>query len=254
MCGVFGIFGHEEASKLTYLGLHALQHRGQESAGIVSSDGTSLKSYKQMGLVADVFSAYGTQVTLLEALPRIVEKMAAVVTPARAPLSNIENTTFAAGVLYNKSTDVYSFLSITNVSGINVVRPAGDGTFWIGGPFTDAGGVASADYLCKWNPATGAVTGFGAGAVSGVGVDGIYVSQTGYVYVFGQFTQIGGATSGNVARYNPVTGVFEVWGNTNGRVRGIVESPGRVWIYGDFTTVNGGAGRYGRARSISWPW
>ncbi len=57
MCGIFGIFGHEEASNLTYLGLHALQHRGQESAGIVSSDGAALKSYKQMGLVADVFNA-----------------------------------------------------------------------------------------------------------------------------------------------------------------------------------------------------
>jgi amidophosphoribosyltransferase len=57
MCGVFGIFGHEEASNLTYLGLHALQHRGQESAGIVSSDGNALRSYKQMGLVADVFNA-----------------------------------------------------------------------------------------------------------------------------------------------------------------------------------------------------
>ncbi len=57
MCGVFGIFGHEEASNLTYLGLHALQHRGQESAGIVAADGPVLKSYKQMGLVADVFNA-----------------------------------------------------------------------------------------------------------------------------------------------------------------------------------------------------
>src|SRR4051812_50218208 len=57
MCGVFGIFGHDEASNLTYLGLHALQHRGQESAGIVSSDSNSLKSYKQMGLGADVFNA-----------------------------------------------------------------------------------------------------------------------------------------------------------------------------------------------------
>ena len=57
MCGIFGIFGHEEASNLTYLGLHALQHRGQESAGIVSSDSSALKSYKQMGLVADVFNA-----------------------------------------------------------------------------------------------------------------------------------------------------------------------------------------------------
>ena len=42
MCGVFGIFGHTEAANLAYLGLHALQHRGQESAGIVSSDGARL--------------------------------------------------------------------------------------------------------------------------------------------------------------------------------------------------------------------
>lgn len=56
MCGVFGIFGHEEASHLTYLGLHALQHRGQESAGIVSSDGTTLSSHREMGLVADIFT------------------------------------------------------------------------------------------------------------------------------------------------------------------------------------------------------
>ena len=55
-CGVFGIYNHTEASNLTYLGLYALQHRGQESCGIVSSDGTSLHSHKRMGLVADVFS------------------------------------------------------------------------------------------------------------------------------------------------------------------------------------------------------
>jgi amidophosphoribosyltransferase len=56
MCGVFGIFGHEEASHLTYLGLHALQHRGQESAGIVASTGTALTSFRAMGHVADVFT------------------------------------------------------------------------------------------------------------------------------------------------------------------------------------------------------
>jgi amidophosphoribosyltransferase len=56
MCGVFGIFGHEEASHLTYLGLHALQHRGQESGGIVASNGTTLASFRAMGLVADVFN------------------------------------------------------------------------------------------------------------------------------------------------------------------------------------------------------
>ena len=54
-CGVFGIYKHPEAANLTYLGLYALQHRGQESCGIVSSDGTTLFAHKRMGLVADVF-------------------------------------------------------------------------------------------------------------------------------------------------------------------------------------------------------
>ncbi len=54
-CGVFGIFGHPEAANLTYLGLYALQHRGQESCGIVSSDGKRLHAYKGMGLVSDRF-------------------------------------------------------------------------------------------------------------------------------------------------------------------------------------------------------
>jgi len=56
MCGIFGIYDHPEASNLTYLGLYALQHRGQESAGIVSSDGTRLYHYRQMGLVSEVFT------------------------------------------------------------------------------------------------------------------------------------------------------------------------------------------------------
>src|SRR6202140_3085337 len=54
-CGVSGVFGHTEAAKLAYLGLYALQHRGQESAGVVSSDGTSLHLEKGMGLVQEVF-------------------------------------------------------------------------------------------------------------------------------------------------------------------------------------------------------
>jgi amidophosphoribosyltransferase len=54
-CGLFGIFGHPEASHLTYLGLYALQHRGQESAGIVASDGNRLRVEKGMGLVNDIF-------------------------------------------------------------------------------------------------------------------------------------------------------------------------------------------------------
>ena len=54
-CGVFGVFGHSEASNLAYLGIHALQHRGQESAGIASWDGNRLHLHKAMGLVADIF-------------------------------------------------------------------------------------------------------------------------------------------------------------------------------------------------------
>lgn len=54
-CGVFGISHHPDASRHTYLGLYSLQHRGQESAGISSSDGVQLYWQRGMGLVADVF-------------------------------------------------------------------------------------------------------------------------------------------------------------------------------------------------------
>ncbi len=54
-CGVFGIFGHHESANMTYLGLYALQHRGQESAGIAVSDGGVVRVTKQMGYVADIF-------------------------------------------------------------------------------------------------------------------------------------------------------------------------------------------------------
>ena len=54
-CGVFGVYGHPEAANLCYLGIHALQHRGQESAGIASYDGRQMHLHKAMGLVADVF-------------------------------------------------------------------------------------------------------------------------------------------------------------------------------------------------------
>ena len=56
MCGIFGVYGHSEAANLTYLGLHALQHRGQESAGIVSADGDRLHYVRRMGLVAEAFA------------------------------------------------------------------------------------------------------------------------------------------------------------------------------------------------------
>ena len=55
-CGLFGIFGHPEAARLTYLGLYSLQHRGQESAGIVAGNGTAMRLEKGLGLVNDVFT------------------------------------------------------------------------------------------------------------------------------------------------------------------------------------------------------
>jgi amidophosphoribosyltransferase len=54
-CGVFGVYGHPNAAELTYYGLYALQHRGQESAGIVTSDGKQFHAHKGMGLVSQVF-------------------------------------------------------------------------------------------------------------------------------------------------------------------------------------------------------
>jgi amidophosphoribosyltransferase len=55
-CGVFAVFGHPEAANLAYLGLYALQHRGQESAGIAASDGENIRCHKAMGHVADIFT------------------------------------------------------------------------------------------------------------------------------------------------------------------------------------------------------
>ena len=57
MCGIFGIFNYKDAPNITYLGLHALQHRGQESAGIVSTDGYAMHSHREMGLVSEIFNA-----------------------------------------------------------------------------------------------------------------------------------------------------------------------------------------------------
>lgn len=56
MCGIFGVYGHKDAARLTYLGLYALQHRGEESAGIVAFNGKKISYHKGMGLVGDVFN------------------------------------------------------------------------------------------------------------------------------------------------------------------------------------------------------
>lgn len=54
-CGIFGIWGHPEAAQLTYFGLHALQHRGQEGAGILSNNEGELQRHRDLGLVTEVF-------------------------------------------------------------------------------------------------------------------------------------------------------------------------------------------------------
>ncbi|HUC40723.1 MAG TPA: amidophosphoribosyltransferase, partial [Gemmatimonadales bacterium] len=57
MCGIIGVAGVSDASRITYLGLYSLQHRGQESAGMVAIDGAGVaRSHRGMGLVSDVFS------------------------------------------------------------------------------------------------------------------------------------------------------------------------------------------------------
>src|ERR1041384_2531927 len=66
--GVFGIYGHPEAAAITALGLHALQHRGQEAAGIVTYDGSRFHSERRLGLVGDTFS----RKEVIDRLPRQV--------------------------------------------------------------------------------------------------------------------------------------------------------------------------------------
>ncbi|MEP0454036.1 MAG: amidophosphoribosyltransferase, partial [Roseibium sp.] len=63
-CGVFGVLGHEDASALTALGLHALQHRGQEAAGIVTYDNDQFRAERHLGLVGDHFSNAETMARL----------------------------------------------------------------------------------------------------------------------------------------------------------------------------------------------
>ena len=91
-CGIFGILGHPEASNLTYLGLYALQHRGQEAAGIVSSDGKVLHNHREMGLVADIFSE--------EELKKL---------PGDAAIGHVRYSTAGSSVLRNSQPIVAEF-------------------------------------------------------------------------------------------------------------------------------------------------
>src|SRR5258705_13976169 len=84
-CGVFGIFGHPEAAAITALGLHALQHRGQEAAGIVSFDGSRFHSERRLGLVGDTFSRR-----------EVIERL-----PGNAAIGHVRYSTTGATILRN---------------------------------------------------------------------------------------------------------------------------------------------------------
>jgi len=83
-CGLFGIYGHRDAARLTYLGLYSLQHRGEEAAGIVTSDGKQMHHYKAQGLVSEVFNE--------EILHRL---------PGRAAIGHTRYSTTGGSVLKN---------------------------------------------------------------------------------------------------------------------------------------------------------
>ncbi|MBN2706423.1 MAG: amidophosphoribosyltransferase [Deltaproteobacteria bacterium] len=84
MCGIIGVYDHPEASNLAYLGLYAMQHRGQESAGIISTDGLNFYSHKAMGLVADIFPQ--------EVINRL---------PGRTAIGHVRYSTTGASLLSN---------------------------------------------------------------------------------------------------------------------------------------------------------
>ena len=84
-CGVFGVYGHPEAAAITALGLHALQHRGQEAAGIVSFDGARFHSERRLGLVGDTFSRR-----------EVIERL-----PGNAAVGHVRYSTTGATILRN---------------------------------------------------------------------------------------------------------------------------------------------------------
>lgn len=91
-CGIFGVFGHPEAANLTYLGLYALQHRGQESSGIVSSDGKALYAHKDMGLASEVFDR--------DVLKRL---------PGRSAIGHVRYSTSGSSQLKNAQPFVFDY-------------------------------------------------------------------------------------------------------------------------------------------------
>jgi amidophosphoribosyltransferase len=93
MCGIFGIYGHDEASNIAYLGLHALQHRGQESAGIVTAEGTKLHREVAMGLVSERFGK---------------DTLAAL--PGRAAIGHVRYSTAGSSELRNAQPFLFEYV------------------------------------------------------------------------------------------------------------------------------------------------
>jgi len=92
MCGIFGIYGHDEASNIAYLGLHALQHRGQESAGIVTAEGSKLHRQVAMGLVSERFGK---------------DTLAAL--PGRAAIGHVRYSTAGSSELRNAQPFLFEY-------------------------------------------------------------------------------------------------------------------------------------------------
>jgi amidophosphoribosyltransferase len=93
MCGIFGIYGHDEASNIAYLGLHALQHRGQESAGIVTAEGSKLHRHVAMGLVSERFG-----------------KDTLAVLPGRAAIGHVRYSTAGSSELRNAQPFLFEYV------------------------------------------------------------------------------------------------------------------------------------------------
>lgn len=152
-------------------------------------------------------------------------------------LYNVQAAQTTVMALHDLTTDTIAHAAITNVTNIRAARPMPDGDFMLAGPFTNAGSVATANAVCKWDPTTGAVTGYGAATISGVGVDGFVVSRRGSVFAFGEFTQIGGQACSNFAELKETDGAWWNFPFTalNARCRGVVEVGTLLYAYGDFT-------------------
>ena len=92
-CGVFGIYGHGEASKLAYLGLYALQHRGPESAGIATADGVLIRTVREMGYVSEILMRRRWRrcrvisLSVTPVIPRLVRASSPMLSPSSSTAS-----------------------------------------------------------------------------------------------------------------------------------------------------------------------